>query len=212
MTTPNENILGELLADPAVIAQVTPLINAAVDERIRPLTAQIEKLTQGVTLIAEASVAQAVQAQGQGQGQQPPPPPGWPPGPEASQPLPPQPQTPAPFGQQPYQPAVPMPPAPIAPAMVDKLAQFAPMLMQLMSGQNQSNSLGNIAETLSAAAQIGNVMNAPMFQGMRMATDLMSLAGRSGIEPTTAAETLGGMIDGQTTNNHHPAPEAGPPV
>ena len=34
-----------------------------------------------------------------------------------------------------------------------------------------------------------------------MATDMMSMAGRSGIEPTVAADTLGGMIENVATNN-----------
>ena len=78
MTQPNnENMLGDLLSDPQVIAQVAPLIHAAVDERIAPLVAQVEQLTQGVTLMAQATVEQArgqPQGQpGQPQYQQPPP-------------------------------------------------------------------------------------------------------------------------------------------
>jgi hypothetical protein len=188
MNTDGDNALGELLADPAVIRQVQPLLNAAIDARLAPMAAQLENLTKGVTLMAQAAVEQA-KAQTLPEPQPPPP-------------------APAPFdlaGQAPaYQPTPPTPPA-----AVDKLAAFAPLLMQYLTGQsnNGANNLGNIAETLAAAAQIGNVMNAPMFQGMRMATDMMSMAGRAGIEPTTAADTLGGMIDG-ATNKTAPAPEA----
>jgi hypothetical protein len=180
-----ENPLGDWLSDPQVIAAVAPLIHAAVDERIAPLTAQVAQLTEGVTLMAQAAVEQA---RGQAQPEQP----------QYQQP-PPQLQQPYPAqsGLAPQQPPQPM--APAQTAAVDKLAQFAPLLMQYLSGQSQqqSTNLSSIAETLSAAAQIGQFVNAPMWQGMKMATDMMSMSGRAGMDPVTAADTLGGMIDSQ---------------
>ena len=180
-----DNFLAGFLSDPEILGQVQPLLNAAIDARVAPIVAQLEQLTQGVTLIAQATVESAQAAQ--------------PPAPQ------PQPQQPAPIYAPPPQfgggqnGTAPPPPFPAQqqPAAVDKLAAFAPLLMQYLSGQQGNNSLGNIAETLSAAAQIGNVMNQPMFSGMKMATDMMSMAGRAGIEPHRAAETLGGMIDAQ---------------
>jgi hypothetical protein len=190
--TQGENFLGELLADPGVVAQLKPLLDAAIEARLAPLTAQVEQLAQGVTLIAQATVDR-------GQGQPEPQPPQAPPqfGP----------QGPAPQTQNglapPYQPM-----APAQPPAADRLGALAPLLAQYLHSQTQGqgNSLSNMAETLAAAAQISNVMNAPMFQGMRMATDMMSMAGRAGIEPTTAADTLGGMIDAT-----HPAPTGAAP-
>ena len=194
--TQDNNFLGELLADPAILAQIEPLLNGAIDARIQPIAArleqfaaQVEQLTQGVTLMAQATVEQA-QAQAQAQAQEQPA--------QYQQPQFQQPQYPQ-NGLPPQAPSY-QPPAPAQTATVDKLAQFAPLLMQYLSGQNQGNNLGNIAETLSAAAQIGNVMNAPMWQGMKMATEMMSMSGRAGMDPVTAADTLGGMIDGASTN------------
>ena len=71
--------------------------------------------------------------------------------------------------------------------------------LQTQQNGTGSQSLAGVADTLGIAASIGNAMNAPMYQGMRMATELMALAGRAGIEPVTAAETLGGMVDNATT-------------
>ena len=187
----SQGFVGELLGDPAIMEQVQPLLNAAIDARIEPMRDQLEKLTHGVTLIAQATVEQAAQP--------PPPPPDWRNPQPVSAPVA---QSPAPNGAGPYQPAQPT-------AAVDKLAQFAPFLMQCLSAQGGSSSLGSIAETLSAAAQIGNVMNAPLYQGMKMATDMMSMAGRAGIEPVTAAAALGGMIDGAATPNTASTPPSG---
>jgi hypothetical protein len=189
--------LGDLLSDPEIMAQVGPLLGAAIDERIEPLVERVEQLAQGVTLIAQGMVEQAQQ----------------------------QPQMPQQPAQQPQQQFVPgvgpdprligqqtaglqngISPTPpqfgqqaAASNPMDKFASLAPLLMQYLSNQQSGNgNLGNVAETLSAAAQIGNVMNQPMWQGMRMATDMMSLAGRAGIEPTVAAETLGRMVTDAT--------------
>ena len=196
------NFLSDLLSDPDVMAQVTPLLGAAIDDRIAPLVAKVEQLAQGVTLIAQGMVEQAQQ---QPQTAQPPaqqPPQQF--APPEQQPMA-QPQgiipTPPQFGQQPA----------AAPSGMDKFASLAPLLMQYLNNQQSGNgSLSNIAETLSAAAAIGNVMNQPMLQGMRMATDMMSLAGRAGIEPTVAAETLGKMVTDATetqtnTNGANPS-------
>ena len=203
------NFLSDLLSDPDVMAQVTPLLGAAIDERIGPLVARVEQLAQGVTLIAQGMVEQA-QQQPQMAEQPPQQPqqqfvPGVGPDPRLGGQQMAQPQgiipTPPQFGQQ---------TAP-APSGIEKFASLAPLLMQYLNNQQSGNgNLGNVAETLSAAAQIGNVMNAPMWQGMRMATDMMSLAGRAGIEPTVAAETLGRMVTDATetqanTNGANPS-------
>lgn len=191
------NFLSDLLSDPDVMAQVTPLLGAAIDERIGPLVARVEQLAQGVTLIAQGMVEQA-QQQPQ-MAEQPPQQPAQQP---AQQFVPTSGPDPRLGGQQMAQPQgiIPTPPqfgqqAAPAPSGMDKFASLAPLLMQYLNNQQSGNgNLSNIAETLSAAAAIGNVMNQPMFQGMRMATDMMSLAGRAGIEPTVAAETLGRMV------------------
>jgi hypothetical protein len=190
------NFLGDLLADPEIMSQVEPLLSAAIDAKIAPLAEQLAKLTQGVTLMAQAQVEMAAGSQPIAQ------PPEQPMGQPMGQPIA------QPLGQPMGQPMAQQPPPqaaqmqPQAPAGIDKLASLAPLLMQYLTGQqNSQGNLGQIAETLSAAAQIGNVMNAPLYQGMRMATDMMSMAGRSGIEPTVAADTLGGMIENVSANN-----------
>lgn len=177
----------ESLLTPENLAAVEPLLNAAIDQRIQPLSQKIDNLAQGIQLLAQAQLEKA------GQEMQPQPPAV----PEQTVPAPMAVETPTGFAypQQQMQPA-PLPSPPAQP-LADKFAAFAPMLMQYLSGQNanQNNNLTGIAETLSAAAAIGNIMNAPMLSGIKMATDMMSLAGRSGIEPSVAAETLGKMAN-----------------
>lgn len=181
---PDAGFLTEILSDPDVMNQIMPLLNSLIDQRIQPVVTELQQVSQGVKLIAEGMLAQA-QPQPQAQPQAQPPP--------------------AAFTQQPF-PAQPMAPDPggaPSPQGLDKFAHLAPLLMQYLSNQQQgqSTNLSNIAETLGAAAQIGSVMNRPMWDGMKMATDLMSLAGRAGIEPTTAASHLGDMINNASTNN-----------
>ena len=188
----NNSFLGEILSDPEVMAQVEPLLSAAIDARLSPINEKLEQLAQGVTLLAQAHVEAA-------QGQQPQPQPVQA-QPQAQQFAGPQqlPQQQTGFAPQAYGPPVGAP----APSGGDKLAAFAPLLMQYLQTQQNgtgSQSLAGVADTLGIAASIGNAMNAPMYQGMRMATELMALAGRAGIEPVTAAETLGGMVDNATT-------------
>ena len=191
----NNSFLGEILSDPEVMAQVEPLLSAAIDARLSPINEKLEQLAQGVTLLAQAHVeaaqaqqpqAQPVQAQPQAQQFAGGPPVGQP---QQNGYAPPTPQG---YGQ---------PAGAPAPSGGDKLAAFAPLLMQYLQTQQNgsgSQSLAGVADTLGIAASIGNAMNAPMYQGMRMATELMALAGRAGIEPVTAAETLGGMVDNAT--------------
>jgi hypothetical protein len=197
--TIDHGVLGDFLSDPQVMAQVAPLLNTAIDERIAPLTAQIERLTEGVQLIAQATVEAGrapVPTAPQPTAPQYPPAAAQPPWPGADPNAIPVPAQNGAQAQQPYQ-----PPAPAPTAAVDKLAQFAPILMQYLTRQTQGGAnLGTIAETLGAAAQIGQFVNAPMWQGMKMATDMMSMSGRAGIDPVTAASTLGDMIDAQTNS------------
>jgi len=185
------NNLIEGLLTPENIAMVEPLLNAAIDQRIQPLSQKIDNLAQGIQILAQAELEKAAQ--------QPQPQP--PAAPQQTAPVAMPVETPTGFAYPAEQP--PMQPTQTQP-VGDKLASLAPMLMQYLSGQNnnQNNSLANIADTLSAAAQIGNIMNAPMMNGIKMATDMMSLAGRSGIEPSVAAETLGRMANEAQTNTN----------
>jgi hypothetical protein len=188
----SDNPLDGLLT-PENIAAVEPLLNAAIDQRIAPLSQKIDNLAQGIQLLAQAQLEKAAQ-----EPQQPPPA-----APQQTAPVPMPVETPTGFAYPQQQPP-PMQPTQAQP-VGDKLAAFAPMLMQYLSGQNNqgTTNLANIAETLSAAAQIGNIMNKPMLDGITMATTMMSLAGRSGIEPSIAAETLGKMAnDAQTQNTN----------
>jgi len=173
--------ISEILSDPNVMNQVMPLLNGLIDQRIQPVVAELQQVSQGVKLIAEGMLAQA---QPPAQPQQQLPPQGYPQQPFPAQPVGPDPRQQAPQG-------------------LDRFASLAPLLMQYLTNQQQgggTTNLSNIAETLSAASAIGNAMNRPMWDGMKMATDMFSLAGRAGIEPTTAAEHLGGMIEKQTNN------------
>ena len=171
--------ISEILSDPNVMNQVMPLLNGLIDQRIQPVVAELQQVSQGVKLIAEGMLAQA---QPPAQPQQQLPPQGYPQQPFPAQPVGPDPRQQAPQG-------------------LDRFASLAPLLMQYLTNQQQgggTTNLSNIAETLSAASAIGNAMNRPMWDGMKMATDMFSLAGRAGIDPPTAAEHLGGMIEKQT--------------
>jgi hypothetical protein len=190
------NNLIEGLLTPENIAMVEPLLNAAIDQRIQPLSQKIDNLAQGIQLLAQAELEKAAQQQPPAAPQQ------TAPAPQQTAPVAMPVETPTGFAYPQEQP--PMQPTQAQP-VGDKLASFAPLLMQYLSGQNtnQNNSLTNIAETLSAAAHIGNIMNKPMLDGITMATTMMSLAGRSGIEPSLAAETLGKMAnDAQIQNTN----------
>lgn len=184
----------DALLTPENIAMVEPLLNAAIDQRIAPLSQKIDNLAQGIQLLAQAQLEKAAQ---EPQSQP------TPAVPQQTAPVPMPVETPTGFAYPQQQPP-PMQPTQAQP-VGDKLATFAPLLMQYLSGQNNqgTTNLANIAETLSAAAQIGNIMNKPMLDGITMATTMMSLAGRSGIEPSIAAETLGKMAnDAQTQNTN----------
>ena len=184
----------EGLLTPENIAMVEPLLNAAIDRRLQPLSQKLDNLGQGIELLAQAQLEKTAQ---EPQSQPPA-------APQQTTPVPMPVETPTGFAYPQQQ--APMPPTE-APPVGDKLAAFAPLLMQYLSGQNkQGTNLTNIAETLSAAAQIGNIMNKPMLDGINMATTMMSLAGRSGIEPSIAAETLGRMAhDAQIQNTNSTA-------
>jgi hypothetical protein len=187
----------EGLLTPENIAMVEPLLNAAIDQRIAPLSQKIDNLAQGIQLLAQAQLEKAAQE-----------PQSQPPAAlQQTAPVPMPVETPTGFAYPQQQPP-PMQPAQAQP-VADKLAQYAPLLMQYLSGQNNNpnQNLSNIAETLSAAAQIGNIMNKPMLDGITMATTMMSLAGRSGIEPSVAAETLGKMANEAQNNTQNGSPD-----
>jgi len=186
----------EGLLTPENIAMVEPLLNAAIDQRIEPLNQKLDNLAQGIQMLAQAQLEKAVEEQATPAA----------PSQQAAPAVPMPVETPTGFAYPQQTPAAPLSQSqPLAPSGGgDKLAAFAPLLMQYLSGQNNQGSanLANIADTLSAAAQIGNIMNAPMMNGIKMATDMMSLAGRSGIEPSVAAETLGRMANEAQTNTN----------
>ena len=184
------------LADPEIVEGVKPLLDAAVDEKIRPIAAKVEELKYALQVVAQEVVRAGggtpqTNGETETQDQTPSEEPGAPVNPPASM----QPSPPVP------------PPAAEGAGEESALLSLAPLIAQAMGGNQNSNSLSSMVETLSAATQITNAMSAPMWQGMRMVTEMMSLAGRAGIEPSVAADTLGGMIDRQTdpTNGHTPA-------
>lgn len=196
----NQDNVSEFLT-PELVEQVQPILNAAIDMRIEPLSQKLEQIAQGVQLLAQAQLeltSQAQQPQATPQAPQP-----------TAMPV----ETPTGFAY-PQQAQAPMPMMPQAqPQTQDKLAAMLPLIMQYLTNQNGTpgNNLNGIAETLGVATQIGNAMNAPMINGIKMATDMMTMAGRAGIEPVVAAETLGSMAHEatHTAQNGHRDPTAG---